>query len=223
MLSWSQSFSSGVLTFNGGSAGESLTLNDNGAGTISFSGTGLSSGSRSSVATINVNGNGGDDTVTYNLNTATSGAQLTINCHLGDGQDRFNGNFRADINNRRTFNVFGDGGNDVITVTADTTFRTSGIRIASLTSLNLDLEGNSGSTAFASRTTATWTESCTSSPCSTGWSTSTSTRSTRWRPGTSASTCAPTPVATAPAIPSPPPTRCWRCASRAAPAATRSR
>jgi hypothetical protein len=40
--------------------------------------------------------------------------------------------------------VFGDGGNDVIIVTADTTFRPNGIRISSLTSVNLELEGNSG-------------------------------------------------------------------------------
>ena len=133
-----------VITFTGGDAAETVTISDNGSGRVTVSGAGLTSGAQTGVDHVVVNANGGNDTVNYNLTNSTltgTSRQFQLDVDLGSGLDDFTANIAIAINNKHTLNVQGGDDPDSLTVVADRTFNPNGIRIASQTSLNLNLKG----------------------------------------------------------------------------------
>jgi hypothetical protein len=117
-----------VLTFTGTGDIDSLNLDDDGAGNITFKGTGIKTPvTIGGVAQIEINLKGGSDFVGYNLNgTRTKG--LTINADLKGGRDRilakFNNN-NLDQNGSFKLNVSGGADNDQVDVKDIGAIRTS--------------------------------------------------------------------------------------------------
>jgi hypothetical protein len=105
-------FAGGVLTFTGAAANETLTMNDNGSGTVAFTATGAGSSSFNGVDRIVINLKGGNDTVTYNLNGPLSTARR-IDADLGAGNDRFRANLGGqDLLADLDLDIKGAAGND---------------------------------------------------------------------------------------------------------------
>src|SRR5262249_41683672 len=137
LLSVSASISAGTLTVTGTGAPEHVKLNDDGAGSVSVKGTGLSTQNFNGVDKIVINMNGGEDKVTYNLNGALSTAR-TINPNLGDKDDTFTANINGDLNANLTIDATGGGGDDVMTINSDN------VNVAKGVTFEADMDGKGG-------------------------------------------------------------------------------
>ena len=137
LLSVSASISAGTLTVTGTSDPEHVKLNDDGAGSVSVKGTGLSTQNFNGVDKIVINMRGGEDKVTYNLNGALSTAR-TINPDLGDGDNTFTANIKADLNADLTIDATGGGDDDVMTINSDN------VNVAKGVTFKADMDGKGG-------------------------------------------------------------------------------
>jgi len=134
LLSVSASISGGTLTVTGTSDPEHVKLNDDGAGSVSVKGTGLSTQNFNGVDTIDIKMKGKKDKVTYNLNGALSTAR-TIKPDLGDGIDTFTANINGDLNANLTIDATGGGGDDVMTINSNN------VNVAKGVTFEADMDG----------------------------------------------------------------------------------
>jgi hypothetical protein len=137
LLSVTASISAGTLTVTGTSAAETVKLDDDGAGSVSVKGTGLSTQNFNGVDTIDIKMKGGKDKVTYNLNGALSTAR-TITPDLGNKADTFTANINADLNAKLTIDATGGSGDDVMTINSDN------VNVAQGVTFHADMDGNGG-------------------------------------------------------------------------------
>jgi hypothetical protein len=117
-----------VLTFTGTNDADTLNLDDDGAGNITFNGTGIKAPvTVGGVAQIEINLKGGSDFVGYNLNGARTKG-LTINADLKGGRDRVLAQFKNnnfDLNGNFTLNVSGGADADSVDLKDIGAIRTS--------------------------------------------------------------------------------------------------
>jgi hypothetical protein len=118
----------GTLLLQGGGASETATVSHDGNGNIVVTATGLGTQSFSNISKVEFDMNGGNDLVTFNqgssLSPVTQVRNMTVEAHLGGGDDTFQANLFGSVTNGATMRIDVDGdsfltsGNDVVTIRA---------------------------------------------------------------------------------------------------------
>lgn len=140
-----------TLNITGNNANDTIVVNDNGAGTIWGTATGVAGVfTYTGIKNINISTNGGLDRVTYNLTRDLQpDQQRVIDVNLGRGDDTFTANLFNSVangvgsdllkNSMLAINVAAGSGNDRLTLNAQ-----HDVDIQSGASLKTSFDGNEG-------------------------------------------------------------------------------